>query len=77
MPYSKEVLAKRLQVIRKDKGLDQDQLSEKANVGKSIIVNAELANGGMRLDSAFDLSRALGCTLDQLVGREDYVVRDS
>lgn len=76
MPYSKEILAKRLQLIRKDNNLDQDQLSEKAHVGKSIIVNAELANGGMRLDSAFDLTGALGCTLDQLVGREDYVLKE-
>lgn len=78
MAYDKKVLARRLKTIRTDLGLEPKDLAELTEgVGVDVIRRAERAEGGMTLDSAYELTVALGCTLDQLVGHADYVSRAS
>lgn len=71
MPYDKERVSRRLKSLRADLGWDQCDLAERAGVSKDAVVNAENARTGMNLDTAFDLTEAMGCTLEQLVCREE------
>ncbi|MEG0504282.1 MAG: helix-turn-helix transcriptional regulator [Raoultibacter sp.] len=70
MPYNKERVARRLKSLRADIGWDQSELASESGVSKNVIASAETARTGMNLDTAFDLTEALGCTLEQLVCRE-------
>lgn len=70
MPYDKERVSRRLKSLRSDLGWEQEDLAARAGVSKSVVVNAETARTGMNLDTAFDLTEAMGCTLEQLVCRD-------
>jgi transcriptional regulator with XRE-family HTH domain len=69
MPYNKERVGNRLAALRKDKGMTQEELAKASGVSLNSIARYETADTSMGLDAAFDLTEALGCTLDQLVCR--------
>ena len=71
MPYDKERVARRLKSLRVDAGMEQADLAEASGVGLGTIASAEPCRTGMNLDTAFDLTEALGCTLEQLVCRDE------
>ncbi|GKG90222.1 MAG: helix-turn-helix transcriptional regulator [Gordonibacter pamelaeae] len=71
MPYDKERVARRLKSLRVDAGMEQADLAEASGVGLGTIASAETCRTGMNLDTAFDLTEALGCTLEQLVCRDE------
>lgn len=75
MAYNKKLLARRLRTIRTDRGMEIKDLAAKSGVGVDAIRNAEYARGGMTLDTAYELTIGLDCTLEELVGRADYVSR--
>lgn len=70
MPYDKNRVGLRLKSLRADKGWDQEKLAEMSGVSVDVIRNAETGRTGMRLDTALDLTEALGCSLERLVCRE-------
>jgi transcriptional regulator with XRE-family HTH domain len=55
--------------IRKARGLSQKQLGELVNASERQIGYWE-NGGGFPLEQAYSVTAALGCTLDELVGRE-------
>lgn len=62
----------RMEELRKDKGWTKTELSKRANMPISTVNFLE--NGYVkdpRLSTLLKLSRALGCTIDDLVGKED------
>ncbi len=70
MGYDKDRIARRLKSLRADKGWEQDDLARESGVSKAVIANIETARTGTSLDTAFKLTEALGCSLEQLVCRE-------
>ena len=71
MGYDKYRVARRLKSLRVDKGWEQEDLARESGISKSTIANIETARVGTGLDTAYRLTEALGCTLEQLVCREE------
>lgn len=72
MPYDKERVGNRLSALRKDKGMSQEGLAKASGISVNSIARYETGEVCMGLDAAFDITAALGCTLDQLVCRKDF-----
>lgn len=60
---------KRLKSLRKARKLTQDQLAVAAGVSRPAIANMEDHRTGCKISTAIRIADALGCTLDELVGR--------
>lgn len=66
----------RLARARRDAGLTQQELSQRAGVPQSVI--SDIENGKTaypRVDTAIALSRVLNCTVDELFENEKEVKR--
>ena len=72
MPYDKERVACRLKSLRQDKGWKQTDLAKKSGVNVCTIAAIETARTGTGLDTAYDLTQALGCSIEELVCREPH-----
>lgn len=72
MPYDKERVGNRLAALRKDKGMTQEDLAKASGISLNSIARYEIGDTSMGLDAAYDLTAALGCTLDQLVCRNHF-----
>jgi transcriptional regulator with XRE-family HTH domain len=59
----------RLQQLRRARGLSQSQLARAAGVPVGSLRGWEQARRTMLVDAAVKLADALGCSLDELVGR--------
>lgn len=70
MSYDRTLVARRLKSLRAEKGMQQSDLSRVSGVSVSSITRYETEAHDMGLDVAYALTEALGCTLDQLVGRK-------
>lgn len=73
MPYDKDRVAKRLKALRMDRGMSQEDLARASGVSKNSIARYEISCNSMGLSAAYDITAALGCTLDQLVCRSGCV----
>lgn len=63
-------LSENLKVLRKKKGLSQEQLAEQLNVSRQAVSKWE-SNGGMpEMDSLIILSEIFECTIDDLLKRD-------
>jgi transcriptional regulator with XRE-family HTH domain len=62
-------MGKRLQRLRRARGLTQTQLALKAGVPMSSVQNWEYGRRTMLFDAAVKLADALAVTLDDLAGR--------
>lgn len=61
----------RLADIRKSSGLSQQELSRRSGVKQGIISLIESGTTQFpRVDTAAKLARALGCTVDELIGED-------
>lgn len=60
----------RLKEIRTARGITQSKLSELSEVSQSKICEYEAEKVVPRVDAVMKLARALGCTLDELMGFE-------
>ncbi len=69
MSFEKERIGQRLAALRKDKGMTQAELAAASGVNITSIAKYETGLSVMGLDAAYELTAALGCTLDQLVCR--------
>ena len=59
-----------LREIRKEKGLTQNELSNRTGVNQNNISRYETGAREPRLKDAKALAVALGCTVDELIGDE-------
>lgn len=75
MAYDSERIARRLKSLRMDKGWEQADLARESGVSLAAIASCESCRTGMRLDTAVKLADALGCTLEQLVCRDEKAAR--
>lgn len=62
-----ERVGSKLQAMRKGSGLTRRELAGMAGVGTTTVARFERGEGAARLSTACKLTRALGCTLDELV----------
>lgn len=73
MAYDRDVFAHRLMIIRKDRKMSQQELAESSGIAANSIVRYESGSVTPNADTLCSLADVLGCTTDQLVGREDFV----
>lgn len=73
MPYDKKRIGRRLKSIRIDRDLSQEELANKAGTSAGTIASIESGRSGIGLETAFNITDALDCTLDELVCRKDHV----
>ena len=69
-----------IQRIRKERGMTQEQLAEKAGVGITHISHIETGRTAPSLDIVICLINAFGCSADELLGIEierDVEVRNN
>lgn len=60
----------RLKLLRKARGLSQDDMAAALGIKTSRYGAWERRERKMSLEQAYDVTEILGCTLDELVGRE-------
>lgn len=60
-------LSNNLRVLRKKKGLSQEQLAEQLNVSRQAVSKWESDQGYPEMDKMIQLTEIFGCTLDQLI----------
>jgi transcriptional regulator with XRE-family HTH domain len=64
------MVAKRLQIVRKQKGMSQVQLAAACECTQGVISQYEGVVLDISLDVLIKISDALGCSMDYLIGRE-------
>lgn len=69
-------LSENLKVLRKQKGLSQEQLAEQLNVSRQAVSKWESKNGMPEMDSLIILSEIFECTIDDLL-KNDLTSHDS
>ena len=63
-------LSENLKVLRKQKGLSQEQLAEQLNVSRQAVSKWESNNGMPEMDSLIILSEIFECTIDDLLKKD-------
>lgn len=64
----KETFGKKMQLLRKSKGISLKELSEKANVTPTALSNYEKGSREPTITTAFAIAEALGTTINDLCG---------
>ena len=64
-------IGKRIKQMREAKDMTQDELADKSGVHRVTIAKYETMDIGMTLESAKKIADALGCTIDDLIRKED------
>ena len=67
MAYSNETFAHRMKVMRAERKFSQKDLAEASGVGIDSIARYEVGDVTPRLDNAYAIANALGCTIDALL----------
>ena len=65
------MLTDKLKKFRKENHLTQEELAVCSGVSRATIARNETARCGLSQKSLMALSRALGCTVDELLCEED------
>lgn len=60
-----------IKALREAKGMTQVQLAEAAGIHRVTIARYETTDIGMTVDSAQRIANALGCTVDELLGKDE------
>ena len=68
MPIDRAALAENLRLARIEKGFSQQELATRVGVATETISRFERGAFEPALSTAFDLSRALGLTIDVMIG---------
>lgn len=66
----------KIKEFRIKKGINQKTLGEILNIGKGSISNWEVGRTEPSLECLIKLADYFQCTIDELLGREDYVTGD-
>jgi transcriptional regulator with XRE-family HTH domain len=61
-------LGERIREVRQRKGLSQSELARLSGVARSLITNVEAGRRTLSLANARDVARALGVSVDYLIG---------
>lgn len=64
---------KKLQELRKSKGLTQEELSEVLSVSRTAVSKWESGRGYPNLDSLRQISRFFSVSIDELIGPEEII----
>lgn len=64
-------LGQRIQQLRKEKGLTQENLSLESDISRSHIAMIEAGKRDITVSSMFKISRALGVTLSDIFSFDD------
>lgn len=64
---------KKLQELRKQKGLTQDELAEKLFVSRTAVSKWEMGRGYPNIESLKDISKFFGVTVDDLLSSEELL----
>ena len=64
-------IGKRIKQMREAMDMTQDELADKSGVHRVTIAKYETMDIGMTLESAKKIADALGCTIDDLIRKED------
>ena len=71
MYYDLKETGKRIQNLRKQKGMTQEQLAEKLNISVSNLGKIETGYSGVSIDLVIEMAMFFGVSLDYLLlGRE-------
>lgn len=68
MSYSNGKIARKLKIERVKRGWSQERLAEASGVAQNSIARYEMGGTTPRLDQAYKIASALGCSIDALVG---------
>lgn len=60
----KEEIGKKIKILRKTRGLTQEQLAEKLNVKRATISNYEIGRRSPHIKELEEISKALGVNLE-------------
>lgn len=60
----KETIGNKIKILRKTRGLTQEQLSDKLNIGRATISNYEIGRRSPHIKELELIAEALGVTLD-------------
>lgn len=71
-----KLLGERVRYIRKEQGLSQEQLGEKAGLSEKYIGQVERGEKNLTIDSLFKISRGLNLALEELFRSLDPIVRE-
>ncbi|MDP1755864.1 MAG: helix-turn-helix transcriptional regulator, partial [Pseudohongiella sp.] len=63
-------LSENLQRLRKERGLNQDELSEQSGVSLTQISKIERSETDPRVSTIEKLAKALGCSMDEMLFNE-------
>lgn len=66
------IFSERLRQLREEKGLTQQELAEKLNIGRASISNYELGTRTPDIEVLNKLADFFGVTTDYLIGRSEY-----
>lgn len=75
-PVGAVVLGRRLEALRKAKGMSQQKLATEADVGLATIKRVEIAAVSPSVDVLISISQALGIHLHELVNDEAITTSD-
>lgn len=67
MNYDTLAVGKRIQELRKERGLTQEQLAERLNISTVHLAKIETGNRGCSLDILIDFAAFFSASLDYLV----------
>ena len=68
---------RKLSTLRKEAGLSQEQLAEKAGVSRQTIFKWESGLASPSMENILTLSRLFCVSADELIGNEAFVARES
>ena len=69
--YSAEEIAKKINLILKDKGLSQKEMLEACELNKNTVSSMLYRNSIPRADNLAKIADYLDCSIDYLMGRTD------
>ena len=70
MALDYQIIGKRIKERRKAMGMTQEQFAERTNRSTAFIGHIERGTRIMSLETFFEISRALDCSSDELLGLE-------
>lgn len=77
MNENKPIIAERIKTLRKEKGYTQEQLAEMLGLNaKSSVANYESGANSPSDDIKLKLCEIFGCTMDYLIGKNEYKTND-
>jgi transcriptional regulator with XRE-family HTH domain len=69
-PLTRQELGQRIALLRKQKGLSQEELAQRLDIPRSSLTQIELGNRGIDVQELQQLSELLGVSLYRLLGTE-------